>query len=149
MKIPHLTGQVLRFVIIGVSNTAVDFLVLNGLMLIFGLTAQDPRFTLFKIISFSIALANSFIWNRLWVFRKEAEKKHERNPGKEAAQFFFVSLFSFIVNIGVSTLVYQLGYVYYPEFSPVTLANLGALTGSVTAFASNFLGYKFIVFRPS
>jgi putative flippase GtrA len=149
MKIPHLTGQVLRFIIIGVSNTAVDILVLNFLMLIFGLTNQDPRFALFKIISFSLALANSFIWNRLWVFRKEAEEKHEHNPGKEAAQFFFVSLFSFVVNIGFSTLVYHLGYIYYQAFSPLTLANIGALAGSALAFASNFLGYKFIVFRPS
>jgi putative flippase GtrA len=147
MKTPALTAQVLRFGIIGVSNTAVDFIVLNTLILTFGLTVQDPRFTLFKIISFLVALTNSFIWNRLWVFRKEAEEKEKESTKREAIEFFMVSIVSFLINIGTATIVYHLAHHFLPETSQFILANIGTLAGSLLAFTSNFFGYKFIVFR--
>lgn len=53
----------LKFAIVGMSGTIVDFSLLNLGILVFGL----PK-ALANTISFSAAVVNNFLWNRLWTF---------------------------------------------------------------------------------
>ena len=145
MRFPVLTNQIMRFLTIGVMNTGVDFIILNLLIATFGLGKDDPRFIIFKIISFTLAAVNSFMWNRGWVFRREAEEKS--NIFVEIVEFFGVSALSFLLNIGVAATVYHGGGILFPEIPSILLANAGAIIGSAVAFSSNFFGYKFFVFK--
>ena len=62
-----LLWQVAKFALVGVLNTAIDFGILNLLILITGFTA-GAGIGIINIPSFTLAILNSYIWNRKWVF---------------------------------------------------------------------------------
>lgn len=66
--------QFFKFLITGANNTGLDFLILNLLMFSFN-TYKGWPIILFNIISFSLAVTNSYLINRFWTFRSEANKK--------------------------------------------------------------------------
>jgi len=133
--------QFAKFVAVGFANTAVDFGVLNILMLISGVIG-GLTYSIFKGISFMTATAHSFIWNKFWTFERAETKK----TGKEALQFFVVSLVGLVINVVVASLVVNtIGPRW--DISLKLWANIGAACGSVSGLLWNFLGYKFIVFK--
>ena len=139
--------QFARFSIVGVINTAVDFLVLNILITIFGLTQQDPHYIYLKAISFTVAVINSFIWNKKFVFKKTiSTKTTPSDTHKEIWKFLIVS----VVGLFINTLIAHLMFVVFGKFdqniTPRIAANIGALAGSAIVLISNFFGYKYLVF---
>ena len=83
-------GQFLKFALVGVLNTVVDFLVFQLLNLTLGWTY------LAQVIGYSAGVLNSYFWNSRWTFRKE----HQRSA-REAAAFVVVNLVSLGVSLGV------------------------------------------------
>lgn len=146
MNIPPSVKQFIRFALIGILNTAVDFLILNGLILVFGLDKNDPKYIIFKIISFTAAVINSFLWNKWWVFRKK-QNAEEKKLATELTQFISISFIGLIIDIAIATAVYHSGHIWFPNISTTLWANIGALAGTGVVLISNFFGYKFIVFK--
>lgn len=71
-----------RFILVGLLNTAVDFGIFTVLIVMAGLSAVAA-----SVVSTSVAMVLSYIFNRSFVF------KQKRPPhGKEALQFFAVTL---------------------------------------------------------
>lgn len=83
-------GQFIKFLITGTNNTAIDFLILNILMRVFNIYS-GPAVVLFNCFSFSIAVSNSYLINRFWVF-SQAEIKKIRN-----IQFFLLPIIFLIL----------------------------------------------------
>ncbi|NIT12920.1 MAG: hypothetical protein GTN99_01340, partial [Candidatus Dadabacteria bacterium] len=56
-----------KFIAVGQSNAAIDIGVLNLLIII---TSIDSGiyFSIFKGVSFTLAVINSFLWNKFWSF---------------------------------------------------------------------------------
>jgi len=59
--------QILRFTAIGVINTALDFLVLNFISKTLNIS-EGLRLGQVNVISFSLAVIQSYFWNRYWAF---------------------------------------------------------------------------------
>ena len=59
--------QLMRFGAIGVINTALDFIILNFLSKWLGINAGSELGAL-NVISFSLAVVQSYFWNRYWTF---------------------------------------------------------------------------------
>jgi putative flippase GtrA len=78
-----------RFGLVGTLGTAVDFLVLNALIL--GLAA--PKFWA-NTCSFSAAALSNFVWNRLWTY----PESRLRPAGRQLAQFLAVSIVGYAIN---------------------------------------------------
>ncbi|WP_017814270.1 MULTISPECIES: GtrA family protein [Paenibacillus] len=57
------TNQAVRFAAVGVSNTAIDFIVF---MLLHHLIGVAPA----QVISYAAGTANSYFWNRRWTFER-------------------------------------------------------------------------------
>lgn len=133
--------QIGKFVAVGFANTVVDFGVLNLLIFITGIPA-GPAFSIFKGVSFVVAVAHSYIWNKFWTFRK----KEIKSARKELIQFLAVSVVGFVLNVGVASFLVN---VVGPQFvlSEKLWANVGAAVGSIVAMTWNFVGYKFFVFK--
>lgn len=133
--------QAAKFVLVGVLNTFVDLGVLNILILITTISSGFA-FSVFKGISFIVAVINSYFWNKSWTFKR----KTSADPKKEFSQFFVVSLIGFGINVGVASLVVNL---IGPQFglSEKIWANVGAIIATFSGMTWNFLGYKFVVFR--
>lgn len=132
--------QLSKFILVGVLNTFIDLGVLNLLILVSGIASGLP-YSIFKGLSFIVAVTNSYFWNRFWTFEKSLGIK-----GKEYTHFLIISIIGFLINVGTaSTIVNLIG----PQFGLTSKiwANVGAIGAALVGMSWNFLGYKFIVFK--
>lgn len=59
-----------KFGLVGISNTIIDFTLFTLIKIIFRVPLESVY--LIKYVSGSIAMINSFYWNRRWVFKSKA-----------------------------------------------------------------------------
>lgn len=123
-----------KFAAIGFTNFAVDAGVLN-LLIAFSGIAGGAWYSVFKGISFCVAVVHSYFWNRRWTFTSKSA------VGSEAPKFFLVMILSLLVNVGVASLIVHV----LP--SSVGNANIGAIIGSAAALIFSFVGFKLVVFK--
>ncbi len=136
--------QFSKFVVIGLMNTAIDFAILNLLMWWIGIY-KGSWIILLNALSFSVAVINSYLWNKYWTFRaKEADEAGE--VVKEFSQFAAVTLIGLAINTSV---VFGVTTFVQPLFglSPEIWANLAKVAATGFSLIWNFIGYKFIVFK--
>jgi len=99
--------QFIKFALVGVSNTAVDWIVYY-LVAGYLITSSDARPTV-KAISFIVAVLNSYLWNTIWTF-KEEYKRSAKSSGDKGAIFFkfiVVSLIGWVINYFVFKYAFQ------------------------------------------
>jgi putative flippase GtrA len=65
--------QFMRFACIGLLNTALDFLVLNTISKALGITQGLPL-GIINLFSFTLAVIQSYLWNRTWTFGGEVAR---------------------------------------------------------------------------
>ncbi len=130
--------QFIKFLMVGVSNTAVSW----GTAIYFAEATGISRglpLAVIASVAFLAGCINSYIWNSHWTFRENFA-----NDLKEFEKFFLVSFIGLVTyNIVLIMVSFLAGYVGHS----LLLANLGILLGMVIAFAWNFFGYKLLVFR--
>ena len=67
--------QLIKFALVGVLNTLVDFLVYTLLVLVFGISENNVfMIGLFTLIAYACGVLNSFILNTRWTFRQEYKR---------------------------------------------------------------------------
>jgi len=133
--------QLGKFLLIGVFFALIDLGVLDILMKIFGIT-EGIAYSVFVAISFIVVTSIKYIGDKFWAFEKTEKEK----MGMEFGRFFIITLISggiqtVIASLVVNTIGPQLGV------SSLIWANIGKISGIITASIWNFLGYKFIVFK--
>ncbi|MEK7542462.1 MAG: GtrA family protein [Patescibacteria group bacterium] len=128
--------QIIKFVIVGISNTLCDLAVLNLLIFLTAIASGLP-FTVFKGISFLVAVGNSYFWNKHWTFHSNK---------KVFFQFLTIATVGLFLNVGTASLLVN---VVGPQFglSQQVWANIGAIGGTLVVMTWNFTGYKFLVFQ--
>lgn len=137
--------QLIKFVLIGVSNTLLDLLVTFALNAVFGI------YYLAKIVGYACGVANSYFWNSRWTFREE-----RRRDLKEIVLFVTVNL----VTLGLSLLLQwllrdklHLDAWWMGAMGENLLTKLingerfCLLLSSGAALLLNFVGNKLLVFR--
>lgn len=149
----HEAAQVGRFGLVGVANTAIDFILLNLVSRATGWTDWVAN-----IPAVIVAMMFSFFANRHWVFQAGKTK----DIGRQALEFFPITAFGLIVIQGVVIWFFE-GVWRWPVNVGVTIAqNLGLLnivdekfivTNGVKAVATlasliwNYIMYKKVVFH--
>lgn len=122
--------QFVKFGVVGCSGVVIDwgaFYIFNHYLGVFYLLA--------KVFSFSLAVINSYIWNRRWTFRSENKAKT-----KEFTKFILASS----VGLGLNTLIF---YIAVSKFHWSNLPSLFLATAIVTIW--NFAINKLWVFKGS
>ncbi len=138
--------QFCRYAFVGVINTVIDFLILNLLINIYGLEKEEGSlYILFKGISFLIAVTNSYILNRLWVFKNPNGSGQKTTT--QIGSFLAISLIGLIIDTVVAIIIFKIGHSAFPDVSTQLWANVGALAGTGLVLFSNFFGYKYLVFK--
>jgi putative flippase GtrA len=132
--------EVKRFVIVGFLNTVIDLAVLNALISLTHLGRNGLWFSLFKAISFLVAILNSYFVNHGWTFGGRAGKRSIA----QASQFLVVSVFGALINVSSASYV----ATFIPPVHGIESywPSIAALVGTACGLASNFLGYRHIVF---
>lgn len=123
-------GQFIKFNVVGIMNTAVDFGVFMILNRYLGLT-----YAVSQVISYSCGMVNSYFLNKFWTFQKR-----EGFTAIEVTKFILVNLCS----LGVSLLVL---YILQSKWSWEVLPSKVLATGF--SVGVNFLGNKFWVFEAT
>ena len=145
--------QLLKFGLIGVSNTVVDLIVCRALQALFGTFSATPILTYYlpKVIGYACGIANSYFWNSRWTFREE-----RRRDAREIVSFLIVNL----VTLGLSLLLQwvlrdqlhldawwmqALGENFFTKL--INGERFCLLLASGAALLVNFIGNKLLVFR--
>lgn len=134
-RVTPLAFQFTKFGMIGLSNTVIDFTLLNLLHLVLKVPVLPAN-----TVSFSCAVINSFVWNKYWTF----QDKQTRNIAGQFIQFVIVSA----IGLGFNNGIMYLAGSYLGGFSPLQL-NLAKLAASTVSMLWNFIAYKTVVFRPT
>ena len=124
----------LRFAIVGISNTVLDFTLMNLLSL------AGLNLIIANTISTGIAMIYSFLMNKKWTFRN-------------AGQDYLRQVILFFVFTAIGIWVIQNGLIilaqhYLPRFglSDQAFNNLAKLGASVFSLTWNYLTYNHFVF---
>lgn len=97
--------QFIKFGIVGISNTAVDWVVYY-LVAGYLLTVSDIKPTV-KAISFLVALINSYIWNTIWTFKKEYKKSIEKSGNSTKGAIFVKFVVVGLIGWGINYIVFK------------------------------------------
>ncbi len=136
----QIFNQFVRYGLIGVLNTLLDFAVLNLLSYTFHVYS-GMSLILINVFSFLAANINSYFWNKYWTFQSGSKK-----VAGEFLRFFTVSIIGFLLN---SAILWFFTTVMEPAFSlsPQVWENVAKLIATVVYMVWNFIGYKLIVFK--
>ncbi|TYQ15466.1 UNVERIFIED_CONTAM: putative flippase GtrA [Acetivibrio alkalicellulosi] len=127
-----LSGQVIKFGIVGVSNTLVDTIVYWTAIEFMGINYQIAQ-----ILGYSFGIANSFLLNKIWTFKDSGKNK---KTTEQLVKFVIINIVSLSLTLlALTLLVDTLGL-------DKLIAKLIVI---VIAQIVNFLGYKLWVFRDS
>lgn len=139
-KIP-LVFQAAKFISVGILNTLIDWGILTVQVILFGISA-GVGYGIFKSVSFLVAVFNSFVWNKIWTFKKHNTGKTKQ----ELLQFLLLSLIGFCINVGVASFVVN---VIGPRggISANLWATVGGAVATLFTMVWDFAAYKFIVFK--
>lgn len=133
-------SQLGKFIAVGFLNTTIDFGVLNILSVATGITSGFLVGGV-NVPGFIAAVINSYFWNKFWVFRGGG------GAATDFPKFIAVSVGGLLLNSGVVVLATT--YVpIFPGFGSSAWLNSAKFFATVLVFIWNFLGYKFLVFRP-
>jgi putative flippase GtrA len=120
--------QLLRFATVGASGYVVN-------LIVFTLAVHGAGFgyALAATLAFVVALANNFVWNRLWTF-----KAADGHAGFQAARFIVVSLCAFAFNLLVLFALVEFVHVAEVPAQAIAIA---------AATPLNFIGNKLWSFK--
>ena len=86
----------LRFAVVGVSGTVVDFSIFNLLSVVVGLPV-----VISSVGSFLIAVINNFIWNRIWTY----PESKEMDLSEQLVKFSIVSVLGLLIRTPLFALI--------------------------------------------
>ena len=119
--------QIIKFSIVGILNTALT------LSVIFILTKEHHVYYITaNITGYIIGVMNSFLWNKIWVFK--------------SGDYFIWELGSFWLNVGICYLL-QLSLLIVLKEKLGINQDLAIIAGMVMYAGCNFLGNRLFVFR--
>ena len=136
---PH-TRQVIIFGIIGVWNTLLDFGVFLFLTWVFGIEPESSWILAANTTSFTIAATNSYLLNKYFTFGSKKAVNH-----KEFGLFVTVSIIGLLINNAILSVVVQAGSTL--TMPDIALSGIAKILATGGTMVSNFLGYKFLVFK--
>jgi len=145
--------QLLKFLLIGVSNTAIDLVVTWILQKLFGTFSTAPALTYYlpKIIGYACGIINSYIWNSRWTFKEE-----HRRDSREIVLFVAVNLVTLGLSLGLMYLfknvcgldawwMRTLGENWFTKI--ITGDFFCTLLSTGISLLVNFAGNKLLVFK--
>ena len=133
--------QFIKFGLVGISNTAVDWLVffilVNTVLLNF---ESEP---IAKAIAFVVAVINSFIWNTIWTFRQEYRESVKRENRAKKNSIIFVRFVAVsLIGWGVNYLAFEYTRVDLSQSQIISLVAASAAATLWNFFANKFWTYK-------
>ena len=129
LRRPEQWWQLIQFGLVGSSGFAVNFAVYAVCLKGFGL-----HYMASAVVAFSVAVANNFLLNRLWTFRKRRDTRHAAAQG---ARFLVVSACALVPNLLILHVLVSAGQGKI----------LGQVAAVIVVTPISFIGNKLWTFR--
>lgn len=131
-----------KFLLVGVSNAAVDLLVLNLLLVLYP-TQSAVWLTTYNTIGVVCAILNSYIWNRYWTFADVSD-----GTRIERAKFIGQAILNIVLNDVI--LVWMAGYFEMNRDMPIIVSsNLAKAFAMLVSSSMTYIILRLFVFRKS
>jgi putative flippase GtrA len=134
---PGWLPQVRRFGLVGALNTALDLLLLNGLLWLFP-TGSATRILAYTAVAYGLGAANSFLLNKYWTFGQR-----RRTTWGELARFALATLAGIGWNVALVGLA---GRVAHPFAGALLWTNAAKLLAIGSGALLSYLGMRLWVF---
>lgn len=131
-KLKKLFFQAVKFGLVGVINTLVDYGVYTLLLFV---PFFKENYVLAQVLGYSAGLINSLVLNKRWTF-----SQREPMTKGQLASFLLVNLVALAVSTGILVLTQE--NLQLNRYAGKIIATVGSM-------AVNFLGNKLLVFRKS
>jgi dolichyl-phosphate beta-glucosyltransferase len=132
--------QLAKFAAVGFLNTAINFGLLNLASLVTGITSGVKAGGI-NIPATIVAACNSYLWNKLWVFKRDTKEGFFHDVPK----FALVTAIGILVNSAI--LAAFTSYIHPMfGFNDQAWLNIGKVVATFVGLFINFVGYKFLVF---
>ena len=144
-EVKKTVWQIIKFAIVGVLNTLVDFAVFQALNLLLGWVY------IAQVIGYTCGIINSYIWNSNWTFREQRTRSF-----REIALFIVVNLASLGISLGVIWLcknVFGITNEWVASWMPAALNGfikgdtVDKLIATCFAIVANYVGNRLFVFN--
>jgi putative flippase GtrA len=140
--------QFIKFGMVGISNTAVDWVV----FFLLRATIIDPTIqgekNIGKAVSFFVAMLNSYLWNTIWTFKKEYQGVTAGTDAKKKKGIVFGKfVVASVIGWGINVFFYDLvsTKISWELLGKQDLLALVVASGS--AIVWNFLSNKFWTYK--
>ncbi|MBI5038135.1 MAG: GtrA family protein [Candidatus Kerfeldbacteria bacterium] len=130
--------QFVKFAIVGVLGTIVDFGVYSILTRFF-----DFYYISATAISVCAAIINNFYWNKYWTFAKGNSGK----TGSESGKFIVVSLLNYALNIGITYAIVE--HTSAEQWFGTAEDFFAKVVAIAIVLFSNYFANKYWTFRAS
>jgi putative flippase GtrA len=138
-----LVRQFGKFVVVGLINTTIYFIILNVLSAITKITMGNALIPL-VIVAFVVATTNSYFLNKRWAF----SDKSGSDNGRKFSLFLLVSIVGAVINTSIVRLISTNIHPLFNLSSHLWL-NVAAICATGVSLIWNFIGYKLFVFKNS
>lgn len=131
-----------EFSLVGVANAVVDIGTLNLLLWLWP-TGDPGMLALYNTVALLCANANSYFWNTMWTFRRQAKRT---DPIQKRVGFAGQA----ILNIGVNNALFwvAVGWLAATPLPVVVGQNIAKVFSTVIASALSFLVLRHVVLNP-
>ncbi len=138
LKRPEIQ-QFIRFCVVGCSSLTIDFVISYVLTFKMGV-----KWEIAKTISFTLAVTNSFFWNRHWTFDAVGQRDHHT----QYAMFFSVNIVGYLLSLGIMKLVMFISTgSIHGDFSSKPLFIVATLVATAVVVFWNFFANKHWTFK--
>lgn len=145
---PTLT-EFSKFAAVGLTSTLVDFVVLNLMSRLTGVTAGLVLGWI-NLPGFFLAGVNAYLWNKLWVFAVASEHSHSLGDiflSRQPIIFFGVIAVGALINS--TAVVILTTYLEPGNIHSILWLNISKALATSVSMVWNFVGYKYIVFSKT
>lgn len=130
--------QVLRYGLVGISNTLIDIASLNVLLWRFP-THHANQLLIYNSLAYTLGALNSFILNKYWTFRSSRVIS-----GREILRFVIIMIGSFLCNEGI---LWITGTILHPVIASTFLwANLSKGSAAIGTASISYIAMRLWVF---
>lgn len=133
--------QLGRFGIVGLMNFSVDTGILTALSVWTGIFA-GVRLAPLNVVSATIAIVNSYFWQRTWTFAEKAPPSR-----KEFLAFLAITVMGIVINSALVSLLTSVVSPFDGLSTPARIEVAAKIGATLVTLFWNFLGYKFFVFK--
>lgn len=131
--------EIVRFVFVGVTNTAIDIGSFAFLKYLFRIQPDDPLILTINAVSIFIAIINSYLMNKYLTFRSQTPHSSNKITLFLIINLAVISLSSLIITITVAILP--------PAVVLLDSAIIGKVIATGITMFVTYFGYKYLVFK--